>query len=86
MVNSSKEDNATIGLAPNFYHLMHHSIDKEFKITRNKVNASGLALCCRGVGICSTGIKIKTIPDRWSLSWWCSLFFFNTYFFFVFYT
>jgi hypothetical protein len=28
MVNSSKEGNAAIGLAPNFYHLMHHSSDK----------------------------------------------------------
>jgi hypothetical protein len=30
MVNSSKEGNATIGLTPNSYHLMHHSSDKEF--------------------------------------------------------
>jgi hypothetical protein len=28
MVNSSKEGNAEIGLAPNSYHLMHHSSDK----------------------------------------------------------
>jgi hypothetical protein len=28
MVNSSKEGNAAIGLAPNSYHLMHHSSDK----------------------------------------------------------
>jgi hypothetical protein len=34
MVNSSKEGNATIGLTPNSYHLMHHSSDKEFKIAR----------------------------------------------------
>jgi hypothetical protein len=34
MVNSSKEGNAAIGLTPNSYHLMHHSSDKEFKITR----------------------------------------------------
>jgi hypothetical protein len=40
-VNSSKEGNATIGSAPNSYHLMHHSSGKEFKITR--VNAPGLA-------------------------------------------
>jgi hypothetical protein len=85
-VNSSKEGNATMVLALNSYHLMHHSSDKEFKITRKKVNAPGLALCCRGFGICSTDIKIKTIPGRWSLSWWCSVFFFDTYFFFVFYT
>jgi hypothetical protein len=85
-VNSSKEGNATIGLAPNSYHLMHHSSDKELKITRNKVNAPGLALCCRGFRICSTDIKIKTIPCGWSLSRWCSLFSFDTYFFFVFYT
>jgi hypothetical protein len=30
MVNSSKEGNATMGLTPNSYHLMHHSSDKEF--------------------------------------------------------
>jgi hypothetical protein len=36
MVNSFKEGNATIGLAPNSYHLMHHSSDKEFKITRKR--------------------------------------------------
>jgi hypothetical protein len=36
MVNSSKEGNAAIGLAPNSYHLMHHSSDKEFKITRKR--------------------------------------------------
>jgi hypothetical protein len=34
MVNSSKEGNATIGLTPNSYHLMHHSSNKEFKIAR----------------------------------------------------
>jgi hypothetical protein len=28
--------NAAIGLAPNSYHLMHHSSDKEFKITRKR--------------------------------------------------
>jgi hypothetical protein len=33
-INSSKEGNAAIGLTPNSYHLMHHSSDKEFKITR----------------------------------------------------
>jgi hypothetical protein len=36
MVNSSKEGNATIGLAPNSYHLIHHSSDKEFKIARKR--------------------------------------------------
>jgi hypothetical protein len=74
MVNSSKEENAAIGLAPNSYQLMHHSSDKEFKITRNKVNAPGLALCCRGVRICSIGpwaliIKLslpKKFYDFWS--------------------
>jgi hypothetical protein len=35
-VNSSKEGNAAIGLAPNSYHIMHHSSDKEFKITRKR--------------------------------------------------
>jgi hypothetical protein len=84
--NDSKEENAAIGLTPNSYHLMHDSSDKEFKITRKKVNAPGLALCCRGSEICSIDIKIKTIPGGWSLSWWCSIFFFDTYFFFVFYT
>jgi hypothetical protein len=34
VVNSFKEGNAAIGLKPNSYHLMHHSIDKEFKIAR----------------------------------------------------
>jgi hypothetical protein len=62
--NDSKEGNAAIGLTPNSYHLMHHSSDKEFKITRKKVNAPELALCCRGSGICSTDIKIKTILRR----------------------
>jgi hypothetical protein len=33
-INSFKEGNAAIGLTPNSYHLMHHSSDKEFKITR----------------------------------------------------
>jgi hypothetical protein len=36
MVNSSKEGNAVIGLAPNSYHLMHHSSDKEFRIIRKR--------------------------------------------------
>jgi hypothetical protein len=31
-----KEGNAVIGLTPNFYHLMLHSSDKEFKITRKR--------------------------------------------------
>jgi hypothetical protein len=35
-VNSSKKGNAAIGLAPNSYHLMHDSSDKEFKITRKR--------------------------------------------------
>jgi hypothetical protein len=85
MINSSKEGNATIGLTPNSYHLMHHSSDKKFKNHKEEVNAPWLALCCRGYGICSTDIKIKAVPSRWIFSWWCSLFFFNTYFF-VFYT
>jgi hypothetical protein len=51
-INSFKEGNTAIGLAPSSYHLMHHSSDKEFKITRKMVNAPGLALCCRGFGIC----------------------------------
>jgi hypothetical protein len=62
MVNNSKEGNATIGLALNSYHLMHHSSDKEFKNHKEEVNAPGLALCCRGVGLCSTDIKIKQFP------------------------
>ena len=36
MVNSSKEGNAAIGVALNFYYLMHHSSDKEFKITTKR--------------------------------------------------
>jgi hypothetical protein len=35
-VNNSKEGNAAIGLTPDSYHLMHHSSDKEFKITRKR--------------------------------------------------
>jgi hypothetical protein len=62
--NDSMEGNAAIGLTPNSYHLMHHSSDKEFEIKRKKVNAPGLALCCRGSGTCSIDIKIKTIPGR----------------------
>jgi hypothetical protein len=34
MVNRAKEGNATTGLTPNSYHLMHQSSDKEFKTTR----------------------------------------------------
>jgi hypothetical protein len=43
MVNSSKEGNASIGLTPNLYHLMHHLSDKEFKIT-NKGKCIGACL------------------------------------------
>jgi hypothetical protein len=68
MVNNFKEGNAAIGLTPNCYHLMHHSSDKEFKNLNEKVNASGLALCCRGVGLCSTDNKIKTVPSMWIFS------------------
>jgi hypothetical protein len=35
-VNNSKEGSAAIGLTPNSYYLMHHSSDKEFKITRER--------------------------------------------------
>jgi hypothetical protein len=31
-------------------------------------NAPGLALCCRGVRLYPTDIKIKTVPDRWIFS------------------
>jgi hypothetical protein len=65
MVNSSKEGNAAIGLTPNSYHIMHHLRDKEFKISKEVANASGLDLCCRRVGLCSTNIKIETVPGRW---------------------
>jgi hypothetical protein len=65
MVNSSKEGNAAIGLTTNSYHLMHHLSDKEFKISKEVANAPGLALCCRRVRLCSTNIKIETVPDRW---------------------
>jgi hypothetical protein len=61
MVNSSKEGNAAIGSAPNSYHLVHHSSDKEFKNHKEKVNAPKLALCCRGFGIYSIDIK-KQFP------------------------
>jgi hypothetical protein len=64
MVDSSKEGDAAIGLTPNFYHLMHHSSDKELK-SKEVANAPGLALCCRRVGLCSTNIKIETVPGRW---------------------
>jgi hypothetical protein len=30
---------------------------------QGKVNASGLALCCRRLMICSTNIKVKTVLD-----------------------
>jgi hypothetical protein len=46
----------------------------------------GLALCYRGVGLCSTNVKIKAVPVWWVFRWWwCSSCFFNFYFFFVFY-
>jgi hypothetical protein len=48
-------------------------------------NAPGLALCYRRVGLCSTNIKIKAVPDRRVFRWWCSSSSFNLYFFFVFY-
>jgi hypothetical protein len=50
-------------------------------------NAPGLALSCRRVGLCSTNIEIKAVPDRWVFRWWwwCNSFFFNHYFFFVLY-
>jgi hypothetical protein len=48
-------------------------------------NALGLALCYRRVGLCSTNIEIKAVPDRWVFRWSCSSSFFNLYFFFVFY-
>jgi hypothetical protein len=68
--------------------LSPNASNKVIKILKHKErdNVSGLALCCRGFGICPTDIKIKTIPSKWSLSWWCSFFFFDNYFFFVFYT
>jgi hypothetical protein len=44
MVNSSKEGNATIGLTPNSYHLMHHSSDKEFKNLKEKGKCTGACL------------------------------------------
>jgi hypothetical protein len=56
MVNSSKERNAAIGLAPNSYHLMHHSSDKEFKTARRWQMHRGLP--------CVVG-EFKTVPDRW---------------------
>jgi hypothetical protein len=65
MVNSSKEGNAAIGLTPNSYYLMHHLSDKEFKNNKEVANAPGLVLCCRRVGLCSTDVKVKTVPDRW---------------------
>jgi hypothetical protein len=49
-------------------------------------NAPKLALCYRGVGLCSTNVKIKAVPGRWFFRWWwCSSCFFNFYFFFIFY-
>jgi hypothetical protein len=41
MVNCSKEGNAAIGLTPNSYDLMHHSIDKEFKNPKEKGKCTG---------------------------------------------
>jgi hypothetical protein len=64
MVNSSKEGNAAIGLTPNSYHLMHHLSDKEFKISKEVANALGLP-CVVGIGLCSTNMKIETVPGSW---------------------
>jgi hypothetical protein len=47
-------------------------------------NAPVLALCYRGVELCSTNIEIKVVPGMWVFRWWCSSSFFNLYFF-VFY-
>jgi hypothetical protein len=68
--------------------LSPNASSKVIKILKHKEmdNAPGLALCCRGFRICSIDTKIKTIPGRWSLRCWCSFFFFDNYFFFVFYT
>jgi hypothetical protein len=49
---------------------------------QGRVNASGRALCRRRLGICSTNIKVETIPNMWNFSWWCN-FLFNYYIFFV---
>jgi hypothetical protein len=75
-------------LEKKFYTPKFRVLHNVIKILKHKEgdNAPGLALCCRGFEICSTDIKIETIPGRWSLSWWCSFFFFDNYFFFVFYT
>jgi hypothetical protein len=51
---------------------------------QGRVNAPGLALCCRRLRICSTDIKIEVVLDRWTFSLRCN-FFFNYYFFFIFY-
>jgi hypothetical protein len=42
----------------------NHSSDKEFKNNKEVANAPGLALFCRRVGLCSTNIKIETVPGR----------------------
>jgi hypothetical protein len=65
---------------------MHQASEKDFKNSKEVVNAPGLALCYRRVGLCSTDVKIKAVPDRWVFRWWwCSPCFFNFYFFLVFY-
>jgi hypothetical protein len=51
---------------------------------QGRVNALGLALCCRGLEICSINVKVETVLDRWNFSLWGS-FFFDNHFFFVFY-
>jgi hypothetical protein len=44
-VIKSKEGNAGIGLAHNFYQLMHPASEKDFKRNKEVANAPGLALC-----------------------------------------
>jgi hypothetical protein len=63
--------------------LSPNASSKVIKILKHKKmdNAPGLALCGRGFEICSTDIKIETVPARWSLSLRCSFFFFDNYFF-----
>jgi hypothetical protein len=63
-----------------------NKVIEDFKIARRWQMHQGLPCVVGDSGYVLTDIEIKTIPGRWSFSWWCSLFLFDTYFFFVFYT
>ena len=65
-----KEGNAGIGLAHNFYHLMHQASEKDFKRNKEVTNAPGLALCYWWIRLGSVDIKIETAACLMFLRWW----------------